>query len=305
LQFNVLGSLEVTSGGRPLAVGGARTRAVLAMLLMNANQVVSAGRLADELWPNLTPDRAANNLQVRLSELRKALRSVGEGQRLVTRAPSYLLRATTAELDALRFAELVAAGRAALAAGDAALADERLAEALGLWRGQPLADVDEAPFARAEASRLEEARLAALELIAELDALTAANPLREPFWSQRMLALYRAGRQKHRRRDPRNYDGPGRAIRCADALREHASDQGIQIRAAVHTGEIEVLGDDITGISVHITSRINDLARSGEILVSRTVKDLVAGSEISFADQGPHNLSGVAEQWDVFAVTRL
>ena len=86
MEFHVLGSLAVTCGGRPLAIGGARTRTVLTILLINANSVVSADRIADELWPDLAPDRAANNLQVRLSELRKAFRSVGEGDRLV--APS-------------------------------------------------------------------------------------------------------------------------------------------------------------------------------------------------------------------------
>ncbi len=113
------------------------------------------------------------------------------------------------ELDALRFEQLAAEGDAALAAGDAATAAQRLDQALGLWRGPALADFDTVPSARAEAGRLEEQRLAALEsraeallacgrhrdLIAELETLTAAHPLRERFWSQRMLALYRAGRQ--------------------------------------------------------------------------------------------------------------
>ena len=209
VEFRVLGPLEVTAGGQSLQVGGARARAILAMLLVHANQVVSADRLAEEFWPGHPAARAAANLQVRLSELRKSLRSAGEADRLVTRPPGYLLRVAAAELDVVRFEQLAAAGDAALAAGDAAAAAQRLDEALSLWRGPALADVDPAPFARAEAGRLEEARLAALEsrvdarlgcgghreLTAELETLTAANPLRERFWSQRMLALYRAGRQ--------------------------------------------------------------------------------------------------------------
>ena len=209
VEFRVLGPLEVTAGGQSLEVGGARTRAVLAMLLVNANQVVSADWLAEELWPGHPADRAAANLQVRLWELRKALRSAGEADRLVTRPPGYLLRVTAEELDALRFEQLAAHGDAALAAGDAAIATQRLDEALSLWRGPALADVDAAPSARAEAGRLEEMRLTALEsraearlacgrhreLIAELETLTAAHPLRERLWSSRMLALYRAGRQ--------------------------------------------------------------------------------------------------------------
>jgi DNA-binding SARP family transcriptional activator/pimeloyl-ACP methyl ester carboxylesterase len=209
VEFRVLGPLEVAAGDRPLPVTGPRTRAVLAMLLVHANHVVSAGRLTEELWPGLPADKAAASLQVRLSELRRALRSAGEADRLATRPPGYLLRVTSGETDALRFEQLTAEGDAALAAGDAGTAAQRLDEALGLWRGPALADVAVAVDLRAEASRLEETRLAALEsraeallacgrhreLIADLETLTAAHPLRERLWFQRMLALYRAGRQ--------------------------------------------------------------------------------------------------------------
>ena len=207
MEFRVLGPLEVTAAGQSLGLGGARTRAVLAMLLVHANQVVSSDRLIEELWPG--QPRAADSLQVRLSELRKVFRAAGQADRLVTRAPGYLLRVMPGELDAPRFERLAVAGYAALAAGEAATAAQHLDQALDLWRGPALADLDTAPFARAEAGRLEEERLAALEsraearlacgqhreLIAELEALTAAHPLRERFWFQRMLALYRAGRQ--------------------------------------------------------------------------------------------------------------
>ena len=209
MEFGVLGPLEVTAGGQSLALAGARTRAVLALLLVRANQVVSSDRLLEELWPGQPADRATDSLQVRLSELRKALRLAGEAGRLATRSPGYLLRVEPGELDALRFEQLAAEGDAALAAGDAATATQRFDQALGLWRGPALAGLDAVPSARAEAGRLEEQRLAALEsraeallaggrhrdLIAELESLTAAHPLRERFWSLRMLALYRAGRQ--------------------------------------------------------------------------------------------------------------
>src|SRR5215469_15474375 len=179
------------------------------MLLVHANQVVSSDRLIEELWPGHPPHKAADSLQVRLSELRKALRPAGEVGRLATRPPGYLLQVAPGELDALRFERLAAEGNAALASGDAAAAAQRLDQALGLWRGPALADVDAFPSVSAEAGRLEEERLAALEsrgeallacgrhrdLIANLEALTTAHPLRERFWSQRMLALYRAGRQ--------------------------------------------------------------------------------------------------------------
>ena len=209
MQFHVLGPLEVIHSGRTLAVGGARTRAVLAMLLLDANRVVAADRLIDELWPEHGQERGAANLQVRLSELRRALRSVGEADRLVTRPPGYILRASADELDVLRFEELVGAGRDAIAGGDTARGVGLLAESLGLWRGPALADVGDGRFASAERARLEEERLGALEsrieaelacgrheqTIAELEALTAAHPLRERFWRGRLLALYRCGRQ--------------------------------------------------------------------------------------------------------------
>jgi DNA-binding SARP family transcriptional activator len=207
VEFGVLGPLEVTAGGRPLGLAGARTRAVLAMLIMHANQVVSSDRLTEELWPG--QPRAGDSLQVRLSGLRKALRLAGEADRLVTRPPGYLLRLNPDELDALRFERLAAAGNAALADGDPAAAVRLLDEALRLWRGPALAGLDDAPSTRAEAARLEEERLAALEsraeallgcgrqrdVIAELETLTTAHPFRERFWQQRMLALYRVGRQ--------------------------------------------------------------------------------------------------------------
>jgi DNA-binding SARP family transcriptional activator len=209
MEFRILGPLEVTAGGQPLEVGGARARAVLAMLIVHANRVVPADRLAEELWPGQPPGKAAASLQVRLSELRKAFRSAGEADRLVTRPPGYLLRVAPGELDAARFAALAAQAGAALTGGDPSAAAGQLDEALALWHGDALAGLDAAPFARAEAGRLAEARLAALEsraeaalacgqppggLVAGLETLTAAHPLRERLWGQLMLALYRASR---------------------------------------------------------------------------------------------------------------
>jgi DNA-binding SARP family transcriptional activator/pimeloyl-ACP methyl ester carboxylesterase len=215
MKFGILGPVEVTVGGRPLEVGGARARAVLATLIVHANYVVAADQLIEELWPERPTDKAAASLQVRLWGLRKLLRGAADAEdrddredRLVTQAPGYRLRVRPEELDACRFEDLVADGNKALAFGDAAAALDHLDEALSLWRGPALAGID-APSARAEAARLEELRLAAIEaradallrrgrhadVIAELETLTKAYPLRERLWYQRMLALYQSDRQ--------------------------------------------------------------------------------------------------------------
>ncbi|MEQ1874665.1 MAG: adenylate/guanylate cyclase domain-containing protein [Ilumatobacteraceae bacterium] len=99
------------------------------------------------------------------------------------------------------------------------------------------------------------------------------------------------------------FDGPSRAVLCADALGRRAGGLGLAIRAGVHTGEIELRGADVGGIGVHIASRVAGLASAGEILVSRTVKDLSAGSSVSFADRGEHELKGVPESWQLYAAS--
>jgi DNA-binding SARP family transcriptional activator len=211
MEFSILGPVDVTVHGRSLDLSGARARAVLATLIVHANHVIAAEQLLDELWPRQPADKALASLQVRMSELRKVLRSAPGSpgaDRLSTRPPGYLLRVTPAELDSCRFTELTAKAADAMAGGDPAVALHCLDEALRLWRGPALAGID-APSVRTEAGRLEELRLAALEAragallecgkfgdaIVELETLTAAHPLRERLWSLRMLALYRAGRQ--------------------------------------------------------------------------------------------------------------
>jgi class 3 adenylate cyclase len=98
------------------------------------------------------------------------------------------------------------------------------------------------------------------------------------------------------------FDGPARAVQCACAIRDGARRLGIEVRAGLHTGEIELRGTDIAGISVHIAQRVSVLARPGEVLVSRTVTDLVAGSGLSFQSRGEHELKGLAGSWTLFAV---
>jgi class 3 adenylate cyclase len=99
------------------------------------------------------------------------------------------------------------------------------------------------------------------------------------------------------------FDGPARAVRCAQAIAEGVADLGIEVRAGLHTGEIELDGDDVTGIAVAIGARVGAIAQPSEVLVSRTLKDLTAGSGISYTDRGQHELKGVPDRWRLFAAT--
>jgi DNA-binding SARP family transcriptional activator len=205
VEVRLLGPLELADGGRLIAYGGARQRAVLALLVLHANQVVPSERVLLELWGEDAPPGAANALQAAVSRLRRAL---PEG-RLVTRPPGYLFRAFADEVDLGRFERLLAHGRQALADGAAAEAAETLGLALELWRGPALADFRYEPFAQAEIARLDELRLVCLEerieadlalgaggaLVGELQRLVGEHPLRERLRGQLMLALYRSGRQ--------------------------------------------------------------------------------------------------------------
>jgi len=205
IEFRLLGPLEVVRDGEPVALGGPRQRSALALLLLNGNRVVSVDRFADELYGGAAPASAVTQVQRQVSELRKLLPEA----RLETVAPGYVLRLEPEQLDLRRFERLVEEGAERLAHGDAAGARQRLREALGLWRGPALADLDTAPFAKSAGSRLEELRLAArereleaelalgraAETVPELEELVAANPLRERLVELLMLALYRAGRQ--------------------------------------------------------------------------------------------------------------
>jgi class 3 adenylate cyclase len=99
-----------------------------------------------------------------------------------------------------------------------------------------------------------------------------------------------------------SFDGPARGIRCACAIRDAMADASLEIRAGLHSGECELLGEDLGGIAVHIGARVGRLADPGEVLVSSTVKDLVAGSPIDFEDRGAHTLKGIPGEWHLYAV---
>ncbi|MDT7713359.1 MAG: hypothetical protein QOG46_2117, partial [Pseudonocardiales bacterium] len=209
VEFRILGPLEVAHEGQPVALPGSRERAILVLLLLSANRVVPAEHLVEDLWSGKVHEGAAGALRVFVSRLRKFLREAGSDAIVLTKPPGYLLQIERDALDAARFEDLLTEGREHAARGDHETAAARLREALSLWRGPALADVADAPVARAEAARLEEARLAAVEerveadlacgrhveVVPELNHLTNAHPLRERLWGQRMVALYRSGRQ--------------------------------------------------------------------------------------------------------------
>jgi len=211
MEFRLLGPLEVAENGRPISLGGSRARALLALLLLHRNQVLAVDRIVDELWAERPPKTGGQVVRVYVSHLRKALepdRSEQAPRVLVTHRNGYLLRAASDEVDVDRFEALRAEGHRLLAGGEIADAARTLEEALSLWRGPPLQDFAYEAFAQQEIARLEELHLATLEdlfdaqlatgrdseLVAGLEQLVEANPLRERLRAQLMLALYRAGR---------------------------------------------------------------------------------------------------------------
>ena len=207
MRFRLLGPLEVRAGDDWKGIGAPKWRSVLAALLINAGQIVSADALINEVWQDDPPAKAANLISIYVLRLRRLMESADSGL-LVTRAPGYQLRVTSADTDALLFEAMLREGRRAFAAGDPERAAGQLTEALGLWNGRPLADVPSTPLVEAEAERLAELRLDAQELRSEaelacggyaqaapeLRRLVADHPLREGLWLLLMRALEGAGR---------------------------------------------------------------------------------------------------------------
>jgi DNA-binding SARP family transcriptional activator len=195
----------VIGDGGAVALGGPKQRALLAELLLRRGSAVPRERLVDALWGDRPPASAISSLQVYVHGLRRAVGA----DRFETRGNAYCVRVEPDELDVARFERLLAEARDTLASGAPGHADELLASALGLWRGNALADLGDSPV-RAAASGLEDLRLQALELrvdarlalgahrevVAELERLVAAEPFRERLREQLVLALYRSGRQQ-------------------------------------------------------------------------------------------------------------
>jgi len=234
LEFRILGPLEVVGSAGPVHLGGPKQRATLAILLLNANRVVSIDRIADQLYAGRAPVTAATQVHRQISELRRVL---GPDARLETRSPGYVLRIAAEQLDLKRFERLTEEAGRALARGEAETAFALQRKALALWRGPVLGDLDQEPFAQIAIGRLEEILLAALELrvdaelalgrhrelVGELEELSSQHPFHEPFAARLMLALYRSGRQAdaldvYRQARKRLVDGFG--IEPARELRE-------------------------------------------------------------------------------------
>ena len=210
MEFRLLGPFEVERDGTALALGGRRQRAVLALLTMHPGEVLSTDRIVEEIWADDPPPSATRTVHSYVSRLRSSLRG-GDGNPdvLVRKDPGYVLMVDPAQVDAVRFEDLVVQAAAQLDAGDPGSANAALVDALGLWRGEALADFAYDEFASAESQRLDARRLEALELrldtdlalgrhtqiVAELEGLVVLHPLRERFWAQLMVALYRSGRQ--------------------------------------------------------------------------------------------------------------
>jgi DNA-binding SARP family transcriptional activator len=206
MQFRILGPLAAENDGGEVALGGARQRTLLALLLLRRGQVVPSERLIADLYGSEPPRAAATALRVHLSRLRRAL---GPTAPLLARAGGYVLELEPGALDAERFEQLLERGRGQLAGEAFEDAAATLREALGLWRGPALADVAYEDFAQSEIARLEELRLVALEerieadlgagrhseVVGELEQLVREHPLRERLRAQSMLALYRSHRQ--------------------------------------------------------------------------------------------------------------
>jgi DNA-binding SARP family transcriptional activator len=213
------------------------------LLVINHGRVVSAERLMDELWPDLTADRARRVLQVRVAAVRKMLNAADAGSSLELVAPGYQLAVAADDIDEDRFLTLVERARRQANAANPAGAAASLREALALWRGEPLADVQVCTSLEAESTRLDEARLSAIEdridaelacglhhaVASELDGLVVSHPLRERLCLQRVLALYRCGREAEALRS------------CTSFRRRLADEMGVEPGPMLRAPETAVL----------------------------------------------------------------
>ncbi|MFD6990461.1 BTAD domain-containing putative transcriptional regulator [Streptomyces sp. NPDC059943] len=288
MRFGVLGPLAVwTADGDPVPIPGAKVRALLAHLLVSPGRAVSVGRLVDGLWGAALPDDPGNTLQGKVSQLRRALERAEPGGRdlVVSGAgvSGYLLRSGPGAVDAERFTALLERARAEAVPRTKA---DLLSEALGLWRGEAFADFAGEPFALAEISRLEEARLTTLEeqaeirlalgeyakLAGELGGLVAAHPLRERLRAVHLRALYGAGRQTE-------------ALESYEDLRRRLSDElGLEPGRELASLQQAVLRQDFAltesrpGVRTNLPTPITEIVGRDE--ATSAVRDLLAASRL-------------------------
>jgi DNA-binding SARP family transcriptional activator len=302
VEFLVLGPVETRIDGRVLHLGGPKQRALLALLLLNGNEVVSRDRLVDSLWGERAPESAQRSLDTYVSRLRTLL----GGERIERRAPGYLLRVEPGELDLERFEALLEQGRAAGAAGDPATARAHLRDALALWRGPALADLASELALGVEAERLEERRLLALEgridaelalgggpeLTRELERLVGEHPFQQRLLGQLMLSLYRAGR-------------PAEALAAYQAFRRRfAEELGLEPSAELRALERRILEQDAAlgpaaparaVASPRRSTRARMLA--GAVVLAAVVASAIIGVELGTGGSSAHpTTSGLAQK---------
>jgi basic membrane lipoprotein Med (substrate-binding protein (PBP1-ABC) superfamily)/DNA-binding SARP family transcriptional activator len=248
VDFAILGTIEATSDGRPLDLGPPKQRAVLAALLLHANEIVATDRLVGFLWGDDPPRTAAHSVQIYVSDLRRRFGEAGASAVITTRAPGYVLRAEPDAVDAARFERLVVDGGRAVRAGDVRAGAEALRDALRMWRGPPLVELMYADFSQPHARHLEELRAQAVEALADaelrlgdpqaaltgLSSLVEEQPFRERARELQLLALYRCGRQAD-------------ALRAYEAFRRELSNElALDPSAALRQLQGRILLQDAT-----------------------------------------------------------
>ncbi|WP_434974914.1 BTAD domain-containing putative transcriptional regulator [Streptosporangium saharense] len=281
-EFRILGPVEVLHDGHHLTIRAAKLRTLLAALLLDANRVVTVETLIERVWGDDPPSGARNTLQNYVLRLRRLLNGAGRECPVTTRPRGYSIELLSGTLDLHRFDTLVHRARAAAAVDETEQAATLLREALRLWRGEALADIESEVMRRDVVPMLDERRLDALELrveadlalgrhedvLAELHGLTTAHPLRERLWGQRMLALYRSGRR-------------GESLRCYHAVRNALVEQlgvdpGDELRelhqrlltaspALAHAGRPQALGNLPAEVTTFV-GRARQLADIGHLV---------------------------------------
>ncbi|MBO3748417.1 tetratricopeptide repeat protein [Streptosporangiaceae bacterium NEAU-GS5] len=290
-EILILGGLEVLVGGRPIPVGGGQRSAILVILVLHLGQAVTTDRLIEELWAGRPPSSALNTLHAQVSRLRRALSEAGADPGLVrSSGHGYRLMLDSSQVDAVRFEELIMAGREALARRDWEPAAAAFGRALHLWRGTPLTDFSTAAWAQCEVIRLEELRHAAeesraeaelamgrhVELLPRLEHRVAAHPLRERSAAQLMMALYRSGRQSD-------------ALAVYERIRQVlAAELGVDPAPSLQRLHISILNhepalgsDDASARPAGISERISNLPPRNPVFSGRA--DLLASAQRELA----------------------